>query len=70
MAYGKSGTYGNHDKESGLRLTQGNMPDVPSDILKPGPNVQRAARAHRGKKRYGGFSMKDAGDAIAKADFS
>ncbi len=68
MAYHKSGTYGNHDRyESGLRLTQGQMPDVPSDILKPGPNVQRAARRERKGKKYGAFSAKDAGDAIARA---
>ena len=64
------GTYGNHDRESGLRLTQGNMPDVPSDILKPGRTVHRKAKAVRGRKRYSGFSAKDAGDAIAKASFS
>ncbi len=67
MAHG--GTYGNRDNESGLRLTQGTMPDVPSDIMHPGPNVQRAAKAGR-KRKYSGFSAKDAGDAIAKANFS
>jgi hypothetical protein len=57
-------------KGSGLRLQHGNMDDIPSDIMKPGPNAMKgvkACEAHTDKKRKKGgyFSAKDAGDALA-----
>jgi hypothetical protein len=57
-------------KGSALRLQDGNMDDVPSDIMKPGPVARRgikACEAHVDKKRKKGgyFSAKDAGDALA-----
>lgn len=62
--------YGEKDGHgSGMRLEEGVMHDVPSDILKPGPTVRRKAKAEKNRARRSGFSAKDAGDAIAKVAF-
>ncbi len=54
---------------SGMRLEDGPLRGVPSDILKPGPTIRRKAKAEKNRARRSGFSAKDAGDAIAKAAF-
>jgi hypothetical protein len=59
---------------SGMRLQDGEMTDVPSDVLKNPKLASRAKMASLGKgkkKRPKGFkpSMRDAGDALAAARF-
>lgn len=66
----KDGYYKEDAVGSGMRLEDGTMHDVPSDILPPGPTVTRKAKAAKNRKYKSAFSAKDAGDALAKAKFA